>query len=113
VTPEQQGPRGFTIVGGDPPREERRARAEQGELAPIAFGTLVLSLSSSALVQLGVAPAPGESAPAAPNLPAAQQTIEILEMLREKTRGNLTPDEGRLLESVLHDLHLRFVESKR
>jgi hypothetical protein len=113
VTPEQQGPRGFTIVGGDPPREERGEPAGKGELAPIAFGTLVLSLSSSALVQLGVAPTPGESAPAAPNLPAAQQTIEILEMLRDKTRGNLTPDEERLLDSVLHDLHLRFVESKR
>jgi hypothetical protein len=113
VPTEQQGPRGFTIVGGDPPREERPERAAKGGLAPLAFGTLVLSLSSSALVQLGVAPAPGESAPGEPNLPAAQQTIEILEMLRDKTRGNLTPDEEQLLESVLHDLHLRFVGSKR
>ncbi len=93
-------------------RREARPERATGELAPLAFGTLVLSLSSSALVELGVAPPPGESSTAAPNLPAAQQTIEILEMLREKTRGNLTPDEERLLESVLHDLRLRFVEAR-
>lgn len=98
--------------GGAPP-EPGRERAAPETLAPITFGTLVLSLSSSALVELGIAPAPGEPAPSAPNLPAAQQTIEILEMLRHKTHGNLTPDEERLLESVLHDLRLRFVESKR
>ena len=99
------------MAPGEAQRGERRERAT-GELAPLAFGTLVLSLSSSALVQLGVAPPPGESSPAAPNLPAAQQTIEILEMLRVKTRGNLTPDEERLLESVLHDLRLRFIEAR-
>ncbi len=101
------------MAGEDAPQQKRSESAHPESLAPLAFGTLVLSLSSSALVELGVAPAPGEPAPAAPNLPAAQQTIEILEMLREKTRGNLTPDEERLLETVLHDLHLRFVGSVR
>lgn len=107
---EQGGPRGFRVVGGDEPEREPR----EGEaLAAVAFGTLVLSLSASALVQLGAAPPPGESSPARPNLVAAQQTIDILEMLQAKTRGNLTPDEDRLLGSVLHDLHLRFVEARK
>ncbi len=106
---EQGGPRGFRVVGGDAPESEPR----EGEaLAPLAFGTLVLSLSASALVQLGAAPAPGESAPGRPNLVAAQQTIDIIEMLQSKTRGNLTPDEERLLASVLHDLRLRYVDAR-
>jgi hypothetical protein len=93
--------------------EEPKAEPREGEaLQPLAFGTLVLSLSTSALIQLGAAPPPGESAPVAPNLVAAQQTIDILEMLQAKTRGNLLPDEERLLASVLHDLHLRYVEAR-
>lgn len=105
---EQGGPRGFRVVEGESGDEARASEP----LAPLAFGTLVLSLSTSALVQLGVAALPGESEPGAPNLVAAQQTIDILEMLQTKTRGNLVPDEERLLASVLHDLHLRFVEAR-
>ena len=99
---EQGGPRGFRMV--DEPA---------GPLTEMSFATLVLSLASSALVHLGVAPEPGAETPGAPNLPLARQTIDILEMLRDKTRGNLDADETGLLEQVLHDLHLRFVEAKR
>jgi hypothetical protein len=107
--------RGFQLVGDSGEPEPEQGGRPAGSLPPIGFGTLVLSLSASALVHLGVAPSPeaaGEEAgPApAPNLVLAQQTIDILEMLQEKTRGNLDPDEARLLESVLHDLRMRFVE---
>jgi len=46
------------------------------------------------------------------NLPAAQQMIDILALLEEKTRGNLTAEERQLLEQVLYELRLRFVEAK-
>ncbi len=51
--------------------------------------------------------------PATPNWELARQNIDILEMLQEKTRGNLDPEETRLLESLLFDLRMRFVETKR
>jgi hypothetical protein len=99
---EQGGPRGFRMV--DEP---------EAPLAEMSFSTLVLSLTSSAMVHLGVAPAPGESAPGKPDLGLSRQTIDILEILRDKTHGNLDPDETRLLDQVLHDLHLRFLAAKQ
>jgi hypothetical protein len=77
--------------------------------APIDFYTFVLSLGSTALVHLGDAPHPETGAPQVPNLPVAHQTIDILVMLREKTRGNLTPAEEKFLENLLTDLRLRYV----
>jgi hypothetical protein len=75
----------------------------------IDFTTFVISLGSSAFVHLGEVPHP-ESQVAAPNLVLAKQTIDILGMLQAKTRGNLTPEEEKLLEHLLLDLRLRYVE---
>ncbi len=83
--------------------------AEPKEPGPIDFYTFVLSLGSSAFVHLGDAPHPDTGAPAPPNLPLAHQTIDILAMLAEKTRGNLTPEESKFLENLLTDLRLRYV----
>ncbi|MGB8931261.1 MAG: DUF1844 domain-containing protein [Anaeromyxobacteraceae bacterium] len=77
--------------------------------APIDFYTFVLSLGSSAFVHLGDAPHPETGVPQAPNLPVAHQSIDILAMLQEKTRGNLTPAEEKFLENLLTDLRLRYV----
>ena len=79
---------------------------------PIDFYTFVLSLGSSAFIHLGDAPHPesGELLPA--NLPLAQQTIDILAMLQEKTKGNLTPEEAKFVENLLTDLRLRYVTKK-
>ncbi len=77
---------------------------------PINFTTFVVSLGSSALVHMGHAPHP-ESGKTEKNLVLAKQTIDILGMLEQKTRGNLDRDEGELLESMLFDLRLRFVEA--
>ncbi len=77
---------------------------------PIDFYTFVLSLASSAFVHLGDAPHPETGEPVKPDLPLAQQTIDILAMLREKTKGNLTPEEARFMENLLTDLRFRFVQ---
>jgi hypothetical protein len=76
---------------------------------PIDFTTFILSLASTALVQLGVAPNPetGESK-AEPEL--AREMVDLLGMLREKTRGNLTDEESKFFDAVLYDLRVRFVE---
>ena len=84
--------------------------ADQGKKGPIDFYTFVLSLGSSAFVHLGDAPHPETGTPAPPDLLLAKQTIDILAMLRDKTKGNLTPEEERFLESLLTDLKIRFVE---
>ena len=75
----------------------------------IDFYTFVLSLGSSAFIHLGDAPHPetGELLPT--NLGLAKQTIDILSMLREKTKGNLTPEEEKFMENLLTDLRLRYV----
>lgn len=84
-------------------------KAEQGELPRTDFSTFVLSLSHSALVHLGDAPSPDGEA-RTPNLVLAHQTIDLLEILSEKTKGNLTGEEERLLDHVLYELRMRYVE---
>lgn len=76
----------------------------------IDFYTFVLSLGSSALVHLGDTPHPETGEPVPANLPLAKQTIDLLVMLSEKTKGNLTAEEEQFLEHLLTDLRLRYVE---
>ncbi len=83
---------------------------EETKPGTIDFYTFVLSLGSSAFVHLGDAPHPETGEPAAPNLGLAKQTIDILAMLREKTKGNLTHEEEHFLESLLTDLRFRYVQ---
>jgi len=83
---------------------------ESGGADPVVgFTAFVLSLSEAALQQLGCSGGPGKAEPT-PDLRLAQQTIDLLAMLQEKTRGNLTPIEEKLLGSILYDLRMRFVE---
>src|SRR6267143_7257017 len=79
------------------------------------FNALVLSLGSSALVHLGEAPDPSTAEKREkPEFALAQQSIDLLAMLQEKTRGNLTADEARFLDNMLFDLRMMFVQvSKR
>jgi len=79
----------------------------------IDFYTFVLSIGSSVLVHLGDAPHPETGKPGERNLPLAHQSIEILSMLEVKTRGNLTEEEGKLLDQLLLDLKLRYVEASK
>lgn len=78
-------------------------------LPSIDFSTFVLSLSHSALMHLGEAPNP-ENGQVEKNLPLARQTIDLIAMLEDKTKGNLTGDEERLIGQILFDLRMRYVE---
>jgi hypothetical protein len=76
----------------------------------ITFSLFVLSLSASAEIHLGQLPVPGTDKPAKVNLVEAAHLIAVIAMLKEKTEGNLEESEERLIEAVLYDLRLRYVE---
>lgn len=75
----------------------------------IDFVSFVVSLGTQALVMLGEMPSPDTRLPAV-NLEAAKQTIDILGLLEEKTKGNLTPEEEKLLSEILATLRMAFVK---
>ena len=79
-------------------------------LPPADFATLVLSLGSSAVMYLGQSDEPDGKKPPR-NLPMAKHAIDLLTVLEEKTKGNLTSEEQQILESLLFDLRLRYVEA--
>jgi hypothetical protein len=87
--------------------------SDQETFPQIDFATFVLSLSHSALMHLGEAPDPDTNETARLDLGLAKQNIDILGMLEEKTKSNLTGDEERLLAQVLFDLRMRFVEKSK
>jgi hypothetical protein len=86
-------------------------RPKSYTLPKIDFSTFVLSINSSALLQLGLIedPASGQKTK---NLPLAKQTVDLLAMLEEKTRGNLTSDEENILKSILYELRMLYVKEK-
>lgn len=84
-------------------------KTEEERLLPeITFPSFVFSLSSTAFISLGAIPDPETGKPEK-NLPLAKQTIDLLGLLREKTRNNLTPEEDHLLDHLLHDLRMAYV----
>lgn len=93
--------------------DEAEGRVSQEPEPPVDFNTFILSLSSAALLHLGVAPAEvfGAEGPPPKNLPMAKQTIDLLAMIEDKTKGNLTGEEERLLAQVLYDLRMRYVKA--
>ena len=75
------------------------------------FNALVLSLGSSVIVHLGEAPDPTSGQKREkPEFQMAQQSIDLLAMLQEKTRGNLTDEEARFLDNMLYDLRMLYVQ---
>jgi len=124
---------GFTVTdrrsfaGGEPPKNEDAAPApasgaeveapagrarDASSLPAVDFHTFVLSLGSSALLHLGELEHP-EGGEAEKDLPLAKHTIDILSMLEEKTKGNLTSAEEKLIQSLLYDLRLRYVNASK
>jgi hypothetical protein len=93
----------------EPKKPAAATQGGDGDMPAIDFSTFVLSLSHSALVHLGDAPAP-DGQPEDRDLSLARQTIDLLAILQEKTRNNLTGEEERLLDQALYDLRIRFVE---
>jgi hypothetical protein len=93
-----------------PEPESTNVPTEKKTLPPADFSTLVISLGSSAMMCLH----PGKAEPDKPNpvdLPMAKHAIDLLSILEEKTKGNLTPEEDQLLEGLLFDLRLSYVEA--
>ncbi|MBW2109193.1 MAG: DUF1844 domain-containing protein [Deltaproteobacteria bacterium] len=93
------------------PGEEKAGPDTQEEipLPEVNFSTFIFSMSSSALLHFGEVPDPATGRKNK-NLPMAKHTIDILGMLEEKTRGNLTEDESQLLKNILYDLRMRYVK---
>ena len=110
MSKEQSGPSGFQMQ--DEPKIESAAR--------IDFATFVLSLSTSTMMHMRVVPEGAEEPPGdgpEPNLELARQTIDILDMIEEKTRGNLSYSERELAHRELtwafaRSLHIRAIESR-
>ena len=90
------------------PSGDKTASGADTRLPKINFATFILSLHSSVLLNLGMVPDP-TTGQKAKNLPAAKQTIDILAMLEEKTRGNLSGEEEGMLKNFLYDLRIFYV----
>ena len=79
-------------------------------MSELSFTAFVISLASTAAIHLGDLADPSTGQTLEPNLEGAAQMIEILMLLEEKTRGNLSAEERQVLEQVLYELRMRFVE---
>ena len=79
----------------------------------ISFAQFILSLGTTAAVHFGDLPDPMTGERGETNLAAAGQMIELIGMLQEKTRGNLEPAESKLIEDLLYDLRMRFVQGQQ
>jgi hypothetical protein len=88
------------------------AESESQRVPELNFATFIISLSTQALAHLGEIPDPVEGAVRV-DLNAARQMIDILVLLRDKTKGNLDSAESGLLESALYDLRMKYVEKAR
>jgi Domain of unknown function (DUF1844) len=134
---QKQEGKGFTVqdrrrfspetgeARGDAPQSDASTEAQSGSkkietqsqtehrhesLPEINFSTFVISLSTQALMQLGEIASP-LSGQVETDIPLAKQTIDILGILHEKTRGNLNSGEERLMEDILFDLRMKYVEA--
>lgn len=92
--------------------ESSEKKTEPQEIPPpeINFATFILSMSTSTMFHLGDFPNP-ETKKTEKNLPLAKQSIDIIEMLKEKTKGNLNSEEEKLIDNILYDLHMRYVKA--
>ena len=84
------------------------SKEKETESVQIDFSTFIMSLTSSAFYHLGDMPDPSTGKKEV-NLPAVQQTIDMLIMLREKTKGNLKEDEEKLVEQLIYELQVKYV----
>ncbi|MEK6579838.1 MAG: DUF1844 domain-containing protein [Bdellovibrionota bacterium] len=84
------------------------------EAPRIDLTTFFLSISSAAFMGLGIVPPQmAEGQEVKIDLELARQNIDLLELMREKTKGNLNPDEGQLLEQLLFETRMKFVETQK
>jgi hypothetical protein len=90
--------------------EEKKKEKTFTPLPEISFSSFLLSISSSALLHLGEIADP-QSGEKKKDLTLAKQSVDIIALLKEKTKGNLTEEEEKLLEHLLYDLRMRFVQT--
>ncbi|MEN3339214.1 MAG: hypothetical protein V7647_2890 [Acidobacteriota bacterium] len=79
----------------------------------LTFSGFILSLATTAAVHFGDIADPNTGERAEPNLAAAAQMIELIAMLQERTKGNLIEPEERLVDDLLYELRLRFVQAQQ
>lgn len=91
---------------------DHRSERSGSDVGQADLGSLFMMFASSALASLGVAPDP-QTKQSPRDLAQARATIDVLLMLREKTNGNRTEQENRLVEGILYDLQMRFVSAVR
>ena len=105
---------GSSDTGADtqksPDQGTRESPEEEQSAQELDFSTFVISLATSAQVGLGAVPHP-ETNQTVQNFPAAKQMIDILALLKEKTKGNLTEAESMLLDQVLYNLRIHYVRA--
>lgn len=89
------------------------ATPETQEGSAITFTGFVVSLATTAAVHFGDIADPGTGERAEPNLPAAAQMIELIALLQEKTKGNLSEPEAQLIDDLLYELRMRFVQAQQ
>ena len=96
----------------EPSKQEEAKDEPQAPLPEINFATFIVSLNASALLHLGVMedPIAGKKVK---NLSMGKQTIDILGMLEEKTKGNLSKEEENLLKNILYDLRIIYVKEQK
>ena len=90
--------------------EDSKHKEDTG-LPQINFMTFIMSLNASAMVNLGIIEEPATQKKEK-NLALGKQTIDILAMLEEKTKGNLTADETNMLKNILYDLRIIYIREK-
>ena len=112
VKPQDEQPQAAAQATQEAPAKSapgQEAEGDKFDYPPINFTNFVLSLSTSALFHFGDFPDPA-GGKTQKNLPAAKQTIDILDMLNEKTKSNLKEQENNLIQGVLYELKLRYVK---
>lgn len=105
--------KGFTIVDKRGQEPEPQAETAPPPLPKADFAGLALSLATSALFHLGLVTEPETGQTGEKNLPLARHTIDTLELLEQKTQGNLTDEEAQLLTKLLTELRVHYVEASR
>lgn len=109
--PRQEEPPPVESGKAEPPPPEETP-GEEGPVPEITFMNYLQSLAFSTLIHLGEILDPASSQKAK-SLPMAKQTIDLLGLLREKTKGNLSADEEKAFEFILYDLRMRYVKASQ
>jgi hypothetical protein len=102
-------PASSTLTTSTPAAASERRRPDAEPMGELNFASFMVGLSSQALFHLGEIVDPQAGGPQV-DLPAAQQLIDIVGMLKEKTRGNLDQNEQALIDEILFELRMKYVE---